>query len=558
VKTLLIYPYCLEDRLSDDDVKVPPIGIFYIGAMLLENGYDVEILNWYNINKQPEKISQTLKEKKPDIIGFSVLHANRWGAIEIAQTAKKMLPEVKIVFGGIGPTFLWKHFLTHFKEIDYCVLGEGEYNFLNLVKSIEKKEDPSGNQKGIAFRQGDTIIKTEDDLPIEPLDDLPNPAKYFTYQHVTTTRGCPGKCTFCGSPQLWGQRVRFHSSDYFVHQLELLHNKGVNFFFFSDDTFMLKKNRVIEICKKILQKNLPISWAAISRVDLVNEEILYWMRKAGCTQISYGVESGSEKIRNLLNKNIKREQIKRAFDLTTKYGILTRAYFIYGSPGENWSTIQDTIDLIAEIKPLSAIFYILDLFPGTALYRDYQKHSGLSDDVWMKRIEDIMYFETDPQLSKDQILAFGEKLRTEFHKMLPDFVNSIELIEEDDLSGYHADFLSRLGMTFSQGDYAGVEIIENKQEIAEKLYRRSLEYGPDERAYLGLGIILQQKRAFRESIEVLKDGMKRFPQNVQLHICSGINHMNLGEFPIALSCFSKVESSEMIQNFKLECRRQMA
>ena len=295
MKILLIYPYCLEDRLSDDDVKAPPIGVFYVGAMLRESGYDVEILNWYNINKFPEMIQQTLEDKIPDIIGFSVLHANRWGAIEIAQIAKRINPAMKIVFGGIGPTFLWKHFLTHFKEIDYCVLGEGEYAFLDLVKCIEKKDENAlMNLKGIAFRQGDAIQKTERDLPIEPLDKLPNPAKYFTYQHVTATRGCPGKCTFCGSPQFWGQRVRFHSSDYFVDQLELLYNKGVHFFYFSDDTFMIKKERVIEICKNILKRRLTITWAAISRVDLVNEEILYWMRKAGCTQISYGVESGSE------------------------------------------------------------------------------------------------------------------------------------------------------------------------------------------------------------------------------------------------------------------------
>ena len=558
MKILLIYPYCLEDRLSDDDVKAPPIGVFYVGAMLRESGYDVEILNWYNINKFPEMIQQTLEDKIPDIIGFSVLHANRWGAIEIARIAKRINPAMKIVFGGIGPTFLWKHFLTHFKEIDYCVLGEGEYAFLDLVKCIEKKDENAlMNLKGIAFRQGDAIQKTERDLPIEPLDKLPNPAKYFTYQHVTATRGCPGKCTFCGSPQFWGQRVRFHSSDYFVDQLELLYNKGVHFFYFSDDTFMIKKERVIEICKNILKRRLTITWAAISRVDLVNEEILYWMRKAGCTQISYGVESGSETIRNLLNKNIQREQIKKAFGLTTKYGILPRAYFIYGSPGETWTTIQDTLDLIMEIKPLSAIFYILDLFPGTALYRDFQKRTGMSDDIWMKRIEDLMYFETDPKLSQKQILAFGKKLRMEFHRMLPDFVDSIELIAKDDLSKSHADFLSRLAMTFSHGDYAGVEEIRDERSIAEKLYRKSLSYGPNERAYLGLGIILQQKRDFQESLQVLGDGIRHFPKNGQLHVCSGINHMNLGDFSNALICFSRVEPSETIQSYMEECRRQM-
>ena len=118
------------------------------------------------------------------------------------------------------------------------------------------------------------------------------------------------------------------------------------------------------------------------------------MRKAGCIQISYGVESGSEKIRGRLNKNIDKGEIKKAFELTRKYGILARAYFIYGCPEETWDTIKETLDLIEEIEPLSIIFYILDIFPGTALYEDFIKRTDSNDDVWLERIEDILYFET--------------------------------------------------------------------------------------------------------------------------------------------------------------------
>ncbi|MEA3429255.1 MAG: cobalamin B12-binding domain-containing protein, partial [Thermodesulfobacteriota bacterium] len=106
MKTLLIYPYCLEDRLHEEDVSFVPIGLYYVGALLEENHYDVEILNWHDINKTPEKIKETLIAKKADIIGFSILHANRWGAIEIARIAKQLDPNVKIVFGGVGATFL--------------------------------------------------------------------------------------------------------------------------------------------------------------------------------------------------------------------------------------------------------------------------------------------------------------------------------------------------------------------------------------------------------------------------------------------------------------------
>ena len=318
---------------------------------------------------------------------------------------------------------------------------------------------------------------------------------------------------------------------------------------------MLKKDRVMAICKGIIQRGLRISWAAISHVDTVDEEVLALMRMAGCTQISYGVESGSEKIRNLLNKNIHTDQIKKAFELTTRHGILSRAYFIYGCPGETWDTIQETIDLIHKIKPLGVVFYILDIFPGTALYADYVKRSGVTDDIWLKRIEDIIYFETDPDLNQEVILAFGRRLRTEFYQSLPSFVDAIDLVDKPGFSELHADFLSRLGMTFSHGDYAHVEAIPNKHETATKLYQRSLAYGPNDRAYLGLGIIRQKARDFEGSIRILSEGVRHFPDHEQLHICLGLSHMNLGQFAEALSRLKKFRHSQQAAPYIAECQR---
>ncbi|MCG2775311.1 MAG: radical SAM protein [Desulfobacterales bacterium] len=554
MKILLIYPYCLEDRLHSEDAGVVPIGLYYVGALLKENNYDVEMLNWHDINKTPEKINEAITKKKPDVIGFSILHANRWGGIEIARIARAISNKVKIVFGGIGASFLWEHFLRHFKEIDFIVTGEGEYSFLNLVRCIEQENYKDiENIKGIAFRKQGNVVRTEDAPLTRNLDRLPNPAKYFDYQYVSSTRGCPGNCTFCGSPRFWGHKVRFHSPDYFIEQLELLSRKGISFFYFSDDTFTIKKNRVIEICKKILERNLRITWVAISRVNIVDEEILYWMRRAGCIQISYGVESGSETIRNLLCKNIKTNQIKKAFALTIRYGILARAYFIYGSPGESWATIKETMDLIHEIKPLSIIFYILDIFPGTALYSDLNKRPEVTDDIWLNRIEDIMYFETDPNLSQELILAFGEKLRADYYEHLADFVDGIELIDKEEFYQMHADFLSRLAMTFTHGDYARIEEIKGKENIAERLYKKALNYHPDYRAYLGLGIIAQKKGSYQESVRILSEGIDCFPDSEPLNICLGISYLNIGEYRKALSSFLKFQDSREAPYYIAQC-----
>ena len=554
MKILLIYPYWLEERSNIEDVVVAPIGIYYVGAVLKEKHYDIEILNWNNINETPEKIEKTLLEKKPDVIGFSILQANRWGGIEIARIAKKVDPKVKIVFGGVSATFLWEHFLTHFPEIDFVVIGEGEYAFLNLVRSIEKGQDEHmGNIKGIAFRRKGKVVRTEPAEPIQDLDQLPVPAKYFEYRHLSLTRGCPGKCNFCGSPKFWGPRVRFHSAEYFVDEIELLYKKGVNHFYFSDDTFSINKKQVIEICKKILERNLKIVWVAISRVNYMNEEILSWMRKAGCIQISYGVESGSEKIRASLNKKITTKEIENAFSITSKYGILPRAYFIYGCPGESLETIKETIDLIKRIKPIVIHFFILSLFPGTTLYSEFKKKNNVTDDIWLNRIEDIKYFETDPQLSRELVISFGKKLKTEYYKELPAIVDALSLVDKKEFYPTHADFCSRLGMTFDHGDYAGNDAIEGKDKIAEKLYRKALEYHPDPRAFLGLGIYNQKNGAYQESVRILSKGVECFPENEQLNLCLGVSHMNLGAYKTALPFLLKFQQSKQAVELIANC-----
>jgi anaerobic magnesium-protoporphyrin IX monomethyl ester cyclase len=556
MKILLIYPYWLEKRADIQDVVVPPIGLYYVGSVLKENHYDVEILNWCRMNETPEAIKNILLEKKPDIIGFSILQANRWGGIEIAKIAKQIHPQVKIVFGGTTPTFLWKHFLTHFPDIDFVVIGEGEYTFLNLVTCLEhNKEHHIEDIRGIAFRKDGKVVRTAPAEPIQHIDALPVPAKYFEYQHLSLTRGCPGKCRFCGSPKFWGAKVRFHSVEYFVDELERLYKKGINFFYFSDDTFSLDKNRVIGICQKILEKGLNITWVAISRVNYMSEDILFWMRKAGCIQISYGVESGSKKIRRLLNKKITNDEIQKAFALTLKCGILPRAYFIYGCPGETHRTISETIDLIKKIKPLVIHFFILSLFPGTRLYEEYKKKMKVTDDIWLNKIEDIKYFETDPELSREDVLLFGKTLRTGYHELIPEIVDAIELVDNKEFYPLHADFCSRLGMTFDHGDYAKNDAIENKKKIAEKLYIKALTYHPHPSAYLGLGILNQKKSAYQESIKILSKGIQYFPDNESLNMCLGVSHMNVGDFNTALSFFLKFQHSKQALELIVNCYR---
>ena len=138
MKILLIYPYCLEDRINAEDSQVVPMGLYSVAAVLVEQGHDVQVLNWHNLRGQPEAMEAVLADERPALVGLSILHANRLGGIEIARLAKKVDPAVHTVFGGIGASLLWEHFLTHFPEVDFIVTGEGEHGLAALVDGLEK------------------------------------------------------------------------------------------------------------------------------------------------------------------------------------------------------------------------------------------------------------------------------------------------------------------------------------------------------------------------------------------------------------------------------------
>jgi radical SAM superfamily enzyme YgiQ (UPF0313 family) len=556
MKILLIYPYFIDRRLNAEDIQSPPMGIFYVAAVLKADGYEVEILNWHDRTISPGHMEGVLREQRPQVIGFSILHANRWGGIEIARMAKRIDPGATIVFGGVGATHLWAHFLQHVPEVDYVVIGEGEHSFLSLVRHIDGRGPADAAAiPGIALRRHGRVLRTDPAEPIRDLDTLPMPAADFDFAHLSLTRGCPSNCRFCGSPAIWGRRVRFHSAGYFAEQLATLRQRGRRFFWVSDDTFTLNRRRAIQACREIIRRGLDIHWAAIARVDAVDEEVLAWMRRAGCIQISYGVESGSAEIRRRLNKKISAAQIRAAFAQTQRYGIMARAYFIYGSPGETDQTIQESIDLMLDIQPLAAVFYVLDLFPGTALYEAFKRRRRLTDDIWLERVEDIMYFETDPDLSAERVLDFGRRLRDAFYRNLPSFVKALNPIERSDFARLHADFFSRLALTFDQGDYAPIDAIPNKAQLAEALYRRALSYSPDSRAYLGLGVLNQKTGRHAAAADLLATGLAHFPQDGHLRVGLAVSLMNLGRFKDALAllecCRNRPEAGPLAE----ACRR---
>jgi anaerobic magnesium-protoporphyrin IX monomethyl ester cyclase len=557
MRVLLIYPPCLETRFTDQDHAQTPIGLYYLASLLISKGFQAGIINPYADNLDNDGIIDAVGEYQPALVGFSVFNANRWPALDLCGAVKKRFPDVVTVFGGVAATFMWKHFLSNFSDPDYIIRGEGEVPLELLADGLAKGKLEPGKVPGLAWRKNGRPVTNPAAQFIRNLDTLPDPSRHFTFSHVVLSRGCPGECSFCASPRFWKRRIRYHSADYFVDQLVNLRRKGVTYFNVSDDTFTLNTRLIREVCSKIIDSGIDVTWAAISRVDRVDDQTLGLMRRAGCIRISFGVESGSPRIRKKLNKGFSELDVVRAFELCKKNYILPRAYFIYASPGEDQESIGASLEMIRKIKPLGAVFYILHLFPGTALYDEMAEKYGITDDIWLNRIEDISYHQLDEKMDNERVLGFGRSLRSCFYRELPVAARELSAGLDQEDPEPAADFFSRLGLTFIRGDYARIDEIPEKEQVGKELLEKSLEAAKNSRAYLGLGLFYQQRRDFKMAEKVLRQGLGYFSGSSELVVCLAVCLMNTGSFRQALELLLPFKDSPAMSPYIRECRKRL-
>jgi radical SAM superfamily enzyme YgiQ (UPF0313 family) len=238
------------------------------------------------------------------------------------------------------------------------------------------------------------------------LDRLPHPAADpaivgieadSQFEFIITSRGCPAACTFCSSPEFWGRGLRFRSAAHMVDEVRLLRERhGVVYVSVRDDTFTVNKRRVIDFCRGLIDAKIDLLWDCQSRVNIVDEERLVWMRRAGCTHIQYGVESGSPRMLERLNKGIRLEEIRAAAALTRRVGLGLSIYLITGIDSENDDDLESTLRLVEEIRPHDGLVSPLTVYPGTGLYEEAKRRFGLGDDYWVKDRREAYYVREDP------------------------------------------------------------------------------------------------------------------------------------------------------------------
>ena len=399
MKILLINPpYINFEGMKESGGHIMPFNLAYLAAYLRKKlNCSIKILDTEALSLDYSKIKQYLIKENPDIIGFTCLSPTINHVLKICQIIKEDLKlNSSIVLGGIHPTIFPEETIKNL-YVDFIVIGEGEITFFELVKTIQEKKYDFKNINGLYFKKENQIIKNQPRELISDLDNIPFPArdlfdlnlyspaptKRLTDEEcspILTSRGCAFNCIHCVSKSIWQRKIRYRSSENIIAEIEECINKyNIKEFSIIDDNFTLNKNRAIEFCRKVIKKKLPIAWICFSRADGINDELVKIMAKAGCKKISLGLESGSQKILDLMRKQTTIEQGKNTVEIIRKNKILVHASFMIGNIGETKETARETINFAKRLDLDNASFFITCPVPGSDLYY-YAKDNGFIDN----------------------------------------------------------------------------------------------------------------------------------------------------------------------------------
>ena len=373
---------------------MPPHGLAVIAACLEQVGLKVRILDTHAMKVAMEDLKawlQTYYPTAPKFIGLTGSTLTISYAYDTAQICRELYPQAKIILGGVHATEKPQEAVTQ-TFVDYVIRGEGEFAFQELVAG-----KPFAEIRGLTYKENGRVIHNEDRELIKDLDILPMAAyhllpmdHYFpavgSYKNLpaismVTSRGCPGKCTFCYQP--FGSLIRQRSPKKIFEEIQyLLRNYGIREICFYDDNFTTLKPRIRELCKMIMDAKLDFTWSCFSRVDWADLTLLKLMRQAGLRQVMYGIESGDQQILDTIRKQTTLEKIRTANRWTKEANIEVRAAFIFGNPGETEETMKKTIDFAIELDPDVAIFNVVVPNPGTQMYEWAVKAGVLKTENW--------------------------------------------------------------------------------------------------------------------------------------------------------------------------------
>jgi len=393
LKVLLIVPptglFIREDRCQTpiEDLKTvalrPPIDLLYAAAGFIQGGAECKIIDYPAISKSWQTLEIDISNFAPDLIVLSIttpsLEEDLKAAMIAKKIAKKISKKITTIAKGAHFNLLHRETLEKFPDLDLVLRGEYEITCSEIAQG-----HPLSEIAGISYRDENGEIKINPTRPfIENIDEIPFPPRELIDNNlyvrpdtmepqttIITNRGCPFNCIFCLSNQVSGNRDRRRSPENIIAELkECVEKFAIRNFLFRSDLFTATKNWTLELCEKIIDSKLDISWSCNSRVDTIDRELLKALKRAGCWLIAYGVESGDEESLKKMRKKYDLSCIENAIKMTYEEGIKSSIYILFGFPWDTNEDLKKSTDFACKINPdFLEIFYVYP-FPGTELYK---------------------------------------------------------------------------------------------------------------------------------------------------------------------------------------------
>ncbi|MGA2032302.1 MAG: radical SAM protein [Thermoguttaceae bacterium] len=381
--------------------QTAPIGLAILAAVCREAGFRTAIIDAAGQGLGLAETVEKVLALRPKYVGLTAATISVFNARDVALELRKANPAIRILLGGAHITAALSETVQRMGPFfDVAVLGEGEVTIVDLLRALASGR-PLSEVRGIAYRSDARCREFTLTAPrelIEDLDSIPFPAwdllpdlgksycppahtvKRFPASLIMTSRGCPGKCTFCDN-KVFGRRLRAHSTDYVIRLIRHLQEQyGIREFQIRDDNFLAFKQRAVELCQRLINEKIDVAWSCAGRVDMIAPDMLRLMKKAGCWQIWYGIESGSDRILGVIKKNTTCERIEYAVRSTKRAGISPCGFFMIGLPTETEDDMKATIDLLLRL-PLDD-FHIMHTvpLPGCELYRTAHEFGDFDND----------------------------------------------------------------------------------------------------------------------------------------------------------------------------------
>ena len=366
-----------------------PIGINLLSTIINQNtNYTSEVISFPNLlaekkvpdnillEKDYETIVSYILNKNPQIVSFYTVGRSYFISLITARNIKKIDKKIKIIFAGPHVSLCSLETLKAFDFIDMVAIGEGEQNVISIIDYFNNREEIE-NIKGICYRKGDQIVCNEPSPLLENLDELPmlelNKDSLPAIIPIETGRGCPYNCTFCCTKTFWKRKARMKSTDRIIDEIKYyVNNYHINQFDFIHDQFTAYKKNILEFCNGIAQQGLEIEWFCSARADTLDEEMISLMARAGCKKILLGIETGSQRMQKIINKNLNMSEVRDTIKLVDRYDISMQVSFIYGLPTEAEEDLLKSLNLVRfcveELLIQEVMITKLICCPGTHIY----------------------------------------------------------------------------------------------------------------------------------------------------------------------------------------------